>query len=145
MCHTESYCIECHDGPADGGYHPPSFVSRHAADGFARTAECASCHSTEVFCPACHDDLGLTGTGRLQAGYHDAEPIWLLRHGQSARQNLESCASCHTQTDCVQCHGVLSSFSVSPHSRDFDAAEAWARSPRTCLACHVRNPVGGGP
>lgn len=144
VCHTESFCVDCHDGPADGGYHPPSFVARHSAEAFARSAECATCHSAEVFCRACHVESGFQSRGRLGAGYHDAEPVWLLRHGQAARQSLETCASCHRQNDCVQCHGVLGAFSVSPHTRDFDAVGAWARSPRTCLACHVSNPVRGG-
>lgn len=143
-CHTESYCVDCHDGPPGGGYHPPSFVARHSAQAFGRAQECATCHSTEVFCRECHQRSGFATTGRLGTGYHDAEPIWLLRHGQAARQSLETCASCHSQNDCVQCHGVLGSFSVSPHTRDFDAESAWAASPRTCLACHIRNPLGGG-
>ena len=142
-CHTETYCVECHDGPSDGGYHPIGFVARHAARAFARTEECATCHSTEVFCRACHERSGFGSSGRLGAGYHDAEPVWLLRHGQAARQSLETCASCHAQSDCVQCHGVLGAFSVSPHTRDFDPVAAWERSPRTCLACHVSNPIGG--
>lgn len=143
-CHTETYCAECHDGPSDGGYHPPSFVARHAGDAYGRAEECASCHSTAAFCRECHESGGLGSAGRLGAGYHDAEPLWLLRHGGPARQSLESCASCHRQTDCVQCHGVLGSFQVSPHTDDFDAERAWARSPRTCMACHVSNPTGGG-
>ena len=143
-CHTETYCAECHDGPADGGYHPPAFVARHAGDAYGRAEECASCHSTAAFCRECHEDGGLGSTGRLGAGYHDAEPLWLLRHGGPARQSLESCASCHQQTDCVQCHGVLGAFQVSPHTEDFDAERAWARSPRTCIACHISNPIGGG-
>jgi hypothetical protein len=142
-CHTVSYCSDCHDGPATGGYHPTGFVGAHAAVAFGRVDECASCHETAVFCRSCHVDSGLGTSGRLEAGYHDAEPVWLLRHGQAARQNLESCASCHQQRDCVQCHGALGSFKVSPHQPGFDAAAAWARSPRTCLACHVGNPLGG--
>lgn len=144
-CHVETFCVDCHDGPpAGGGYHPASFVARHASSAFGRTDECATCHSTEVFCRSCHVQSGLGSSGRLGVGYHDAEPVWLLRHGQAARQSLESCASCHRQNDCVQCHGVLGSFSISPHTRAFDAEAAWARSPRTCLACHIRNPLGGG-
>jgi hypothetical protein len=143
-CHTESYCASCHDGPADGGYHPTSFSWRHAAEAWGQEAECANCHSTAAFCRECHQESGLVGRGRPQAGYHDAEPVWLLRHGGPARQNLESCASCHQQRDCVQCHGVLGSFQVSPHTPDFDAEAAWARSPRTCIACHTSNPLGGG-
>jgi hypothetical protein len=70
--------------------------------------------------------------------------MWLLRHGQAARQNLETCASCHTQRDCTQCHGVLGAFKVNPHGRDFDAAAAWQRNPRSCFGCHVKNPLQGG-
>jgi hypothetical protein len=141
-CHTETYCVDCHDGPSDGGYHAPSFVARHAADAWGRDQECATCHSTAAFCRECHVDSGLGSRGRLGPGYHDAEPVWLLRHGGPARQNLESCASCHQQKDCVQCHGVLGAFVVSPHTSDFDAEAAWRKSPRTCIACHTSNPVG---
>ncbi len=145
-CHTEGYCTDCHDGPAGSSYHPDGFASGHSAAAFARADECASCHETTVFCRSCHVESGLGGQGRLGGGYHDAEPVWLLRHGQAARQNLEGCASCHQQQDCVQCHGVLGAFKVSPHQPGFDAASAWARSPGTCLACHVGNPLtGGGP
>lgn len=143
-CHTEASCTDCHDGPAGASYHPNDFVGSHAATAFGRADECASCHETAVFCRSCHIESGFGSAGRLGAGYHDAEPVWLLRHGQAARQNLESCASCHQQRDCVQCHGVLGSFGVSPHEPGFDAESAWARSPRTCLACHVGNPLSGG-
>lgn len=143
-CHTESYCTDCHDAPSGASYHPPGFVSGHTAVAFGRADDCAACHETAAFCRACHIESGFGSVGRLAAGYHDAEPIWLLRHGQAARQNLESCASCHEQRDCVQCHGVLGAFKVSPHQPGFDAERAWATSPRTCLACHVGNPLGGG-
>jgi hypothetical protein len=141
-CHQESFCVSCHDGPVGGGYHENDFLARHTAAAFGRDAECSSCHSTQVFCRECHVQVGLVGTGRLGPGYHDDGPVWLLRHGQAARQNLESCASCHRQVDCTQCHGVLGAFKVSPHSAGFDAERAWARSPRTCLACHsTGNPL----
>jgi hypothetical protein len=142
-CHTEAYCVECHDGPPGGGYHEPAFVARHQTQAFGRTEECATCHNTAAFCRECHQESGLVTRGRLGPGFHDAEPLWLLRHGTAARQSLESCASCHQQRDCVQCHGTIGSFRISPHTDDFDAADAWARSPRTCLACHLSNPLGG--
>lgn len=143
-CHTERYCVDCHDGPADGGYHAPGFVARHSAVAYGQEVECANCHDTVVFCRSCHVESGLGSQGRLGSGFHDAEPVWLLRHGQAARQNLEGCVSCHEQRDCMQCHSALGSFQISPHPRDFDPEAAWERNPRTCLACHVRNPVGGG-
>jgi hypothetical protein len=142
-CHTESFCVACHDGPSNGGYHPQDFVSRHPAEAFGQDAECSACHNTAVFCRDCHVQSGLSSSGRLGAGYHTAEPLWLLRHGQAARQNLESCSSCHKQRDCLQCHSVLGAFKVSPHGENFDARSAWAANPRTCLACHLKNPLDG--
>lgn len=143
-CHTETYCTQCHDSQVGGSYHEADFLARHPAQAWARSTDCAGCHQTAVFCRGCHVESGLGSEGRLGAGYHDAEPLFLLRHGEPARQSLESCASCHEQTDCVQCHAVTGAFQVSPHRPGFDAQAAWARSPRTCLACHVGNPIGGG-
>ena len=142
-CHMESFCVECHDGSPGGGYHPAGFVARHAADAFGRETECATCHDTQVFCRSCHVQAGLTSVGRLGPGYHEGGAFWLLRHGQAARQNLESCTTCHRQNDCTQCHGVLGAFKISPHSRGFDPERAWEQSPRTCLACHLKNPLEG--
>lgn len=79
--------------------------------------------------------------GRLGQGFHDAEPLWLLRHPQAARQGLESCTSCHTQQDCMQCHSTVGSFQVNPHGRDFDARRAQKRNAAICLACHLGNPL----
>lgn len=143
-CHAESFCTDCHDGPSNGGYHPADYVMRHPADAFGQDAECSACHNTTVFCRDCHIESGLSTTGRLGGAYHTAEPLWLLRHGQAARQNLEACASCHKQRDCLQCHSVLGAFKISPHGADFDAARAWAKNPRMCLACHLKNPLDNG-
>jgi hypothetical protein len=85
---------------------------------------------------------GRTG-GRLGTGFHDAEPLWLLRHGQAARQGLESCASCHEQNQCMQCHSTLGAFKVSPHGPDFDARRAQKRNAAICLACHITDPLTG--
>lgn len=142
-CHQESYCLECHDGPSVGGYHPVGFVARHSADAFGRNSECATCHSTQAFCRECHSEIGLTAFDRLGPDYHIGGPLWLIRHGQAARQNLESCASCHAQADCTTCHSTVGAFKVNPHSRDFDAERAFAKSPATCAACHIRNPLIG--
>ena len=143
-CHEEQFCTSCHDGPSQGGYHPAGFVAKHSAEAWGRDVECANCHNTTVFCRACHQESGLTSHGRLGPGYHDSEPLWLLRHGQAAREGLESCTTCHKQSDCTQCHSVLGAFKVSPHPADFDAARAWAINPRPCTFCHTKNPLDGG-
>lgn len=144
-CHQESFCVGCHDAPSGGGYHPPDFVATHPAEAFGRDVECASCHNTQVFCRGCHVDVGRAGA-RFGPSYHDSQPLWLIRHGQSARQALESCTSCHSQASCTRCHGTLGSFQVNPHSRDFDPEAAFARNPRPCFFCHVGDPrIGGQP
>lgn len=137
-CHTQSYCAECHDAPRAPGYHPPNFALRHSAAVGSQPMECSSCHNTASFCRECHIGVGLESTGRLGPGYHDAEPVWLLRHAVAARQGLETCASCHTQSDCLQCHSAaLGAFKVSPHGSDFDPERARAKNPWICRACHL--------
>jgi hypothetical protein len=142
-CHAQTDCVACHDAPRSSAFHPEGFQARHAADAYAQTAECASCHSTQIFCRSCHQESGFGSFGRLGSGFHDAEPAWLFRHGQAARQTLESCVSCHEQRDCTQCHGALGAFKVSPHGPDFDPERARSKNPVTCRACHVGAPGGG--
>ena len=163
-CHARIFCETCHTSvrsqsqrpepiqarqqqspPAARGnrpaYHLPDFMARHATAAYGRNLECANCHNTTVFCRDCHEQAGMGSRGRLQAGFHDAEPLWLLRHGQGARQGLESCASCHKQRDCTQCHSQVGAFQVNPHGKDFDAAAAHARNSRVCLVCHLSDPI----
>ncbi len=137
-------CASCHDAQGPAVFHPDNFVARHASASFGGASECASCHDSERFCRNCHVQAGLGSVGRLGTGYHDAEPVWLLRHGQAARQGLESCASCHRQTECLQCHSQTGAFRISPHAPGFDARRAWERNPVICTACHLRSPFGNG-
>ena len=140
-CHEQSFCTDCHEQPSETGFHPGGFVLRHAPAASSAFQDCASCHSTELFCRQCHVDLGMGSAGRLGGAFHDAEPLFLLRHGTAARRDLEACASCHTQNDCRQCHAQTGAFGVSPHGPDFDAARANEINPWICTACHI-GPVG---
>ena len=151
-CHTRTFCSDCHDASAvtatlpteiaGGAFHPPDFMARHSTEAYGRRLECSNCHDTGAFCRDCHEQAGFESSGRLGQGYHDAEPAWLLRHGRPARQALESCATCHAQTDCLQCHSELGAFKVSPHGSDFDAQAAREKNPAICFACHVNDPIG---
>jgi hypothetical protein len=127
----------------EAGFHPPDFMLRHASMAYGRRMECSNCHDARAFCADCHREAGMSAFGRLGPGFHDAEPLWLLRHGQGARQALESCASCHRQSDCLQCHSQLGAFRVSPHGPDFDARRAQKRNAAACQLCHLGNPLGG--
>ncbi|MDT8368079.1 MAG: hypothetical protein RQ745_02650 [Longimicrobiales bacterium] len=142
-CHEQSFCTSCHEQPGETGFHPDGFVLRHAPAASSSFQDCASCHSTELFCRQCHVDLGMGSTGRLGGGFHDAEPLFLLRHGSAARQDLEACASCHTQNDCRQCHAETGAFGVNPHGPNFDPSRALKLNPFICSACHI-GPIGGG-
>jgi predicted CXXCH cytochrome family protein len=141
-CHTRQSCEQCHDSPDRAAFHPPDFMLSHSAAAYTGRLECSNCHDPRIFCRDCHAQGGQTSSGRLASSvFHDAEPLWLLRHGGAARRGLEACASCHTQRDCLQCHSTLGAFKVSPHTRDFDARRAQQRNPIICKACHIGDPI----
>lgn len=119
-------------------------MAGHATEAYGNRMECSTCHSTGAFCRECHQQAGMGGSGRIESGFHDAQPLWLLRHGQAARQSLEGCASCHRQRDCIQCHSTTGAFSVNPHGPDFDARRYAERNRQVCFACHLSDPLGGG-
>jgi hypothetical protein len=140
-CHATTDCAECHDDTPRAVFHAPNFIARHSAEAFGRRLECSNCHETQTFCRDCHVQTGMQTVGRLNPGFHDAEPLWLLRHGTPARRALESCTTCHRQRDCLQCHSTLGSFRVSPHRPGFDARTAQSRNAIICRACHVGEPI----
>jgi hypothetical protein len=152
-CHQRTQCEECHNAQSTGrqvsqrqssaSYHPANFLQRHASAAYGRNLECSNCHETTRFCRACHERAGMGTSGaRMQPGFHDARVSWLLNHGKPARQGLESCASCHKQTDCMQCHSQLGAFRISPHGPGFDARRAQSKNARMCLRCHLGDPLG---
>lgn len=145
-CHTERQCVDCHDGSAKADFHPVNFVALHGAEAFANDSECAACHSRESFCRDCHMGLGLAAGDRTTGGaFHDAQPDWLLAHGLPARQDLESCTTCHQQRSCLRCHSARQGFRVSPHGPDFDPGAVAGKSTMSCAVCHRSLPGGTSP
>ncbi len=150
-CHARTQCEQCHNAAVSGrqraqvvrtrSFHPENFTQRHASAAYGRNLECANCHETTRFCRACHERAGMNTAGRLEKGFHDAQPFWLLNHGRPARQALESCATCHKQTDCLQCHSQLGAFRISPHGPGFDAKRVQSRNARICFVCHLSDPL----
>ena len=143
-CHARKFCSDCHGGEGERRFHPANFLARHAPEAYGRQRDCASCHNTEAFCRDCHQANGAGATGRRDVAFHTAQPLWLLQHGQAARQGLESCASCHAQRDCMQCHSTLG-WGISPHRPGFDAKRMADRNPQTCGYCHVGGPPRTSP
>ncbi len=140
-CHSQQYCSDCHAGADSRDFHPENFMERHAMEVFAGGANCQSCHSTEAFCRDCHEQTGVASQGRLDVAFHTAQPLWILSHGQAARIGLESCASCHRQTDCLECHSTFLGRGINPHGPGFDAEGMAARNRVTCRWCHLDDPI----
>lgn len=139
-CHIRPDCLTCHrPDPAQGaGYHPDAFLVRHPAAAYNRDATCSDCHNPAQFCQTCHREAGLTAARRLGVtGFHDAASGFSLGHGPSARQNLESCASCHAERDCTTCHSAVGGgFRFSPHGPGFNPDRVRSKNPSLCRACH---------
>jgi hypothetical protein len=139
-CHAQAYCSDCHAGEGRRRFHIPNFVMRHAADSYARERNCNSCHSSWDFCKRCHQNLGIGANTQRSAAYHNAQSNWLLQHGRAARQGLQSCASCHLQKECMQCHSQ-SGFAISPHGPNFNAQRMSKANSQMCLYCHFSDPL----
>jgi hypothetical protein len=139
-CHARSQCLDCHRPNAadiSPGYHPAGFLTTHPAAAYTRDQSCADCHNQSQFCADCHVSSGLGSTDGLRgAGYHDAKAEFLLNHGQAARQNLESCVSCHSERDCLSCHSAQGGRRFNPHGPGFDPETLRRKNPSMCTACH---------
>ncbi|MGD2122180.1 MAG: hypothetical protein PVJ76_10575 [Gemmatimonadota bacterium] len=137
-CHSESNCLQCHDGVESSGFHPLNFMASHGPEAYGRMSECTSCHNSEGFCRECHLNLGFQGRGGVVAPFHDNQALWVLSHPQAARQDLESCVSCHQQADCLRCHSARSGLRISPHGPDFDPSRISDRNQAMCIVCHLQ-------
>lgn len=139
-CHLQRYCADCHDGVGRVKYHPVNFMQGHAAQAYGREQDCASCHNNEAFCVSCHLSTGIGATGARNGATHNQSPNWLIDHGQAARLELQNCASCHKQSDCIACHSTIT-WGVNPHGPDFNASLMATRNTYVCYYCHVGNPT----
>lgn len=145
-CHARPQCLDCHRGTPERTpqYHPQTFLERHPAAAYARETNCSDCHNPGAFCQTCHAQAGIGSPKRaLAAGFHDAYPGFLLNHGQAARQNLETCTSCHVERDCLTCHSALYGRGFNPHGPGFNADRLRAKNPQMCTVCHgLKVPSG---
>jgi hypothetical protein len=152
-CHVvEEQCLICHLGSETlerprtvtdvDLYHPDNFVQQHSASAWNQETECATCHNPWVFCLSCHQTLGYAASdGRTDTGFHNKDPNFTFGHGQAARQGLESCAACHPQENCLQCHSARSR-NINPHGPGFNAEKLASKNQNLCLFCHFSVPGG---
>lgn len=146
-------CQRCHKDlpePGETGYDPPPMSA------------CTSCHGhqldyAQARCTPCHTDL--KGYKPESAFRHEGD--WTKAHGRLARPSAESCAACHDQTYCAECHSPTTAAArasivfpervdrafihrgdyVSRHMIDAGADPAGCRrchGPAFCDSCHVQ-------
>lgn len=141
-CHTEDDCADCHDEQAAAPFsvHPPNFDTLHAVDARAQLDDCSECHTIQTFCRQCHAEANFSPDppDRPPARFKVHPPNWSdpnspRNHGVMARRNIEDCASCHTERDCVSCHR-----GVNPHPPEFRLkCKQWLEAnPTPCAKCH---------
>jgi hypothetical protein len=154
-CHSENFCTDCHDGRVrPRSIHPNDYISMHPIEARQATQRCTSCHREQSFCLGCHQRVGITMSGPVDAResgrFHPSKSIWSDaprkpgHHSFEAERNLNACVSCHTERDCVVCHGAQGvGGGFDPHQRGFvgGCATQFRRNPRPCFVCH--NPGDG--
>lgn len=145
VCHTEQDCIGCHVESLDEPYsvHPPNYEVVHAVDASQGVQDCTSCHRLDTFCEACHVEAGvsprLDDSPPSDVDFHP--PDWLdptapQNHATQARQNIQDCASCHIERDCVSCHR-----GINPHPPEFrlECGSILQTDPSSCARCHTED------
>jgi hypothetical protein len=149
-CHKEDFCTDCHDGRVrPRTIHPNDYINMHAIEARMETQKCQSCHREQSFCLDCHLRVGVGESSppnaKDNARFHPPKSIWsdpprkIGHHSFEAERNLNQCVSCHTERDCVVCHGGAGiGGGFDPHGNGFVAgcAREYRRNPRPCLVCH---------
>ncbi|MFU8802777.1 MAG: hypothetical protein ACNA8W_03110 [Bradymonadaceae bacterium] len=142
-CHIEEDCMSCHVEQTASPYsvHPPGFATIHASDARANIEGCTDCHQVQTFCSTCHIQVRASPIPEHSppARFEFHPPGWLdsghpQNHGVMARRQIDDCASCHVERDCVTCHR-----GINPHPPQFQfECRSWLQAnPRTCTSCHV--------
>jgi hypothetical protein len=162
-CHTERFCVDCHDGRLrPRTVHPGDWLSSHARAARLEAPRCTSCHRQQSSCITCHQRVGvaMNGPSALGSGrgrFHPPERVWTglprtrAHHAWEAQRNLSQCVSCHLERDCVACHATAArggpgrgpggriGQGTNPHPPGFSAQcrGAMAKNARPCMVCHA--------
>lgn len=150
-CHTEAFCVACHDGKAKPpSVHPGDYLSSHAIAARFDQPKCASCHSQTNFCLPCHTRVGVAAQSpsgvASSVRFHPDPTVWSSpkrvpgHHSYEAQKNISACVSCHVERDCVVCHGTkgIGGAGANPHGASFVSKcdTMFAKNPRPCFVCH---------
>lgn len=136
------------------------FLSRHGGMARRRIESCANCHTNES-CLACHraspavaQALPVAGPGRaVGASIERTRPVthgarFAEAHAALANANPTSCSTCHTRSECLDCHrpdpgksgtyhpaGFLTRHPSAAFNRQSDCAECHNQQ-QFCSTCH---------
>ncbi|MGZ3454290.1 MAG: cytochrome c3 family protein [Polyangiales bacterium] len=150
-CHTEKYCVDCHDGKTKPrSVHPNDWLNMHEIAARFDGPKCTSCHSTTNFCLPCHTRVGVAQSSpsgvQSAVRFHPDAAVWSApkrvpgHHSFEAQKNINACVSCHVERDCVVCHGTqgVGGANANPHGPSFanKCATMFAKNPRPCFVCH---------
>ncbi len=151
-CHKSDFCTDCHDGRVrPRSIHPSDYLNMHAIEARMATQDCRSCHREQSFCLDCHMRAGVaesSPTADKDSGrFHPPKSVWSDpprkpgHHAFEAERNLNACVSCHTERDCVACHGAQGiGGGFDPHQNGFlgGCGAEFRRNPRPCFVCHEK-------
>ncbi|HOI09708.1 MAG TPA: cytochrome c3 family protein [Myxococcota bacterium] len=154
-CHRQEFCSDCHSKLEDFPIavrlaervdrqlvHRGDYLTRHPIDARTDPASCLKCHATRQ-CQACHDEARIAqGAARGdRASPHPAGWAMNVRspdfHGDAARRDIVSCASCHDRgaaSNCITCHKVGGTAGRSPHPGGWNPTAG--RDTKMCKMCH---------
>ena len=107
QCHTDNSCNECHSSDnLDRKVHPLNFVNNHAIYAKGNTENCYTCHEELSFCVDCHRERMVMPRNHAFANWSNTTTGGA--HARAARLDMDSCLSCHSDTQgdpvCVVCH-----------------------------------------
>jgi hypothetical protein len=157
-CHdidSEDNCALCHSNVDEAGdYHRRQYKALfpHAPHVTAEM-KCAACHGDPALprpaypgkpdCRVCHDTAddyagcAMCHTADMPLRPADHDQAWINLHGAEARFDQASCAACHSETTCQECHG---GDNVRPRSHELNYEFNHALDARgkemECATCH---------
>ncbi len=167
---ARSLAMAVPDVKAPASHSVPAFASSHGRKLSKQqvTQQCGSCH-TATSCEACHQVppqqvrvLAVAGPGRgAGATVTRARPAthgtdFTDGHAQLAGTSPQTCAGCHVQEQCLQCHRPNAGTQGTFHPADFitrhpvaaygrEASCSDCHNPgQFCQTCHAQNGIASG-
>lgn len=126
--------------------HNTAWIALHGKAAKADETGCLMCHTERIECIGCHEDMAPRS--------HSI--AWVQKnHGLESRWNRNSCAVCHKEDFCSECHETAMPLShlragfATVGSPSFHCTTScqlpfgsWSNTPsKNCLTCHKTRPI----